>query len=375
MLWEAFKLKQELFQKDPNVYSLILSGGSGTRLWPLSRKSFPKQFLALGNNEKSLLQLTVDRIKNITIPENRWLITTQVQETLCHKQVHNQVSRFIIEPEPRNTGPAIALGAWELLKENPNSIMVIISSDHSIQNVRSFEQTLLDAIQLAKNNFFVTVGIQPTYPATGFGYIEKGLPLDNAGNIISPQKLNEVDATGYSVRSFREKPNLAAAEQFLRTQKYLWNAGIFVWKTKTFWNAFSHLQPEIANAIESMTPANAKEVYALIDKTPIDVAFLEQTSHVACIPAHFDWNDIGSWSAVRECFEQDNAGNKITGDVYTHETKNSLIHTTGPFVSVIGMDNVAVVATPDAILVMPLSRSEDVKKVVQQLELKNKALL
>jgi mannose-1-phosphate guanylyltransferase len=253
--------------------------------------------------------------------------------------------------------------------------MVILSSDHSIQNVRSFEQTIYDAVHLAKQNFFVTIGIQPTYPATGFGYIEQGLPLDIEGNILSPQKLTETAATGYSVRSFREKPNQAAAEQFLRTQKYLWNAGIFVWKTKTFWNAFSHIQPESASLIESITSDNLAEVYSKIENSPIDIAFIEQTSHVACVPANFDWNDVGSWSAVRECFEQDNQGNNVSGDVFHLETKNSVIHSTGPFVSVIGMENIAVIATNDAVLVMPLNRSQDVKKTIQYLEVKNQKLL
>jgi mannose-1-phosphate guanylyltransferase/mannose-6-phosphate isomerase len=368
-------LNHEIFDRAQDIYSIILCGGSGTRLWPLSRKAFPKQFLTLGADNKSLLQLSIERVKNISPSKNRWVVTAKGQEDICSKQVGQQISKILVEPEARNTAPAIALTAWQLMRENPDSIMVIISSDHSIQNVRSFEQTIYDAIQLAKQNFFVTVGIQPTYPATGFGYIEQGLPLDKNGNILSPQKLTENSATGYSVRSFREKPNQAAAEQFLRTQKYLWNAGIFVWKTKTFWNAFSHIQPETASLIETTTPENLAEVYSKIANSPIDIAFIEQTSHVACVPANFDWNDVGSWSAVRECFEQDNQGNTTSGEIYAPETKNSVIHTTGPFVSVIGMDNVAVIATGDAVLVMPLSRSQDVKKTIQYLESKNQKLL
>lgn len=357
------------------IYSIVLCGGSGTRLWPLSRKTFPKQFIALGENQKTLLQLTLDRIKNISPLKNRWLVTAKCQKELCQSQVSQQIAKIIAEPEARNTAPAIALTAWQLMQENPNSIMVILSSDHSIQNVRSFEQTILDAIKLAHNNLFVTVGIQPTYPATGFGYIEQGLPLDAEGNILSPQKLNESTPTGYSVRSFREKPNQAAAEQFLRTQKYLWNAGIFVWKTKTFWNAYSHIQPEAAALIETINEQNIAEVYSKLENLPIDIAFIEQTSHVACVPANFDWNDVGSWAAVRECFEQDSQGNRVSGDVFIHDTKNCVVHTTGPFVSAIGMENVAIVASNDAILVMPLDRSQEVKKTIQYLETNNPKLL
>jgi mannose-1-phosphate guanylyltransferase/mannose-6-phosphate isomerase len=275
-----------------------------------------------------------------------------------------------VEPTARNTAPAIAWAAHELLKVDPASYMVVVSSDHSIQNVRSFEQTLSDAVKLARQDLFVTVGIQPTAPATGFGYIEFGLPLGADGKIVSPSRLDETpqDAVGYAVRSFREKPNLAAAEQFLRTGKYLWNAGIFVWKTQTFWNAFSHLQPEMARIISHATPETLAADYARLENVPIDIAFIEQTSHVACVPARFDWNDVGSWAAVRECFAQDAEGNSVSGDVYLQDTRGSVVHSTGPMVAAIGVEGLCVVATGDAVLVMPLDRSQDVKRVIAHLE-------
>jgi len=369
-------IKNDLFASE-NIYSIILCGGSGTRLWPLSRKLRPKQFLALGGTEDTLLQTSIDRVKNISPEKKRWIVTANAQEGLAKEQTAGSVARIISEPQPRNTAPAVALAAWQLMQQDPDSVMLVLSSDHSIQNVRSFEQTVADAVKLARQNLFVTVGIQPTYPATGFGYIEWGLPLDKNAQILPAAKFNETpqEAVGFSVRSFREKPNQAAAEQFIRTGKYLWNAGIFVWKTRTFWNAFSHPQPEMAKIIENMTPASMATDYAKLESQPIDIAFIEQTSHVACVPALFDWNDVGSWSAVRECFEQDNNGNSIAGDAYVSDTRNSVIHSSGPFVATIGVENLVVVATPDAVLVMPTSRSQDVKKVIAHLEGQNRTQL
>jgi mannose-1-phosphate guanylyltransferase len=369
-------IKNDLFASE-NIYSIILCGGSGTRLWPLSRKLRPKQFLALGGTEDTLLQTSIERVKNISPEKKRWIVTATAQEGLAKEQTSGSVARIISEPQPRNTAPAVALAAWQLMQQDPDSVMLVLSSDHSIQNVRSFEQTVADAVKLARQNLFVTVGIQPTYPATGFGYIEWGLPLDKNAQILPAAKFNETpqEAVGFSVRSFREKPNQAAAEQFIRTGKYLWNAGIFVWKTRTFWNAFSHIQPEMAKIIENMTPASMATDYAKLESQPIDIAFIEQTSHVACVPALFDWNDVGSWSAVRECFEQDNNGNSIAGDAYVSDTRNSVIHSSGPFVATIGVENLVVVATPDAVLVMPTSRSQDVKKVIAHLEGLNRTQL
>ena len=356
--------------KDANIFSIVLCGGSGTRLWPLSRRTHPKQFLKLGGSEVSLLEASVSRVERLSPKEKRWIVTAKGQDQLCKEQVGDKISRILVEPEARNTAAAIAWAAWELMKVDPDSYMLILSSDHSIQNVRSFEKTIQDAVKLASKGYFVTVGIQPTFPSTGFGYIEFGLPLDEQAQILSAKGFQETpqDAIGYAVRSFREKPNLAAAEQFLRTGKYLWNAGLFIWQTKTFWNAFSHIQPEMAAAIESATPENIASVYSQLESTPIDIAFIEQTSHVACVPARFDWNDVGSWSAVRECFEQDAQGNSTSGDVFLSETKGCVVHSAGPFVAAVGVQDIVVIATADAVLVMPTERSQEVKKVVAYLE-------
>lgn len=360
---------EKIFENQ-RVYPIIMCGGSGTRLWPLSRKSSPKQFLSLDGSGLSLLQRSIQRIEKIAPADRRWLVTTQEQMEMVEKQCGSKIGKVLGEPEPKNTAPAIAYAASQLMREDPDSYMVIISSDHSIQNTRSFEQSIADAIQLASQNFFVTIGIEPTFPSTGFGYIECGLPLDENGEILPVSRLQETqdDSLAYAVRSFREKPNKQAAEQFIRTGKYKWNAGIFVWKTATFWNAFSHLQPEMAQSFANVEELGIEKVYKTVENTPIDVAFMEQTSHVACVPARFDWNDVGSWQAVRECFQQDEKGNAVVGNTIAIETTNSVIQSSGPLVATVGLDNIAVIATGDAVLVMPLDRAQDVKKIVEQLK-------
>jgi len=339
-----------------HVHVVILCGGSGTRLWPLSRKNRPKQFLNLDGSSRSLLQKTLDRLKNIAPPERRWLVTTAGQEQLARQQCEDQVGHMLVEPRMRNTAASVALSAHTLLQKDPESYMVILSADHSIQNVRSFEKSLWDALELASHNHFVTLGVQPNYPATGFGYIECGPLLEQFGNL------------GYSVRSFQEKPHAAAALQFLRTGKYLWNAGIFVWKTSEFWAAFSHIQPKMAQALATATAENLADVYGTLPSLPIDVAFMEQTAHLACVPASFDWNDVGSWASVGDSFQRDAHGNSVVGQVFMSDSKNMVIHSSGPFVCALGLKDIVVVATEDAILVTHVDAVQDVKKVIAHLE-------
>lgn len=332
-----------------HVYSVILAGGSGTRLWPLSSKTMPKQYLSFVPSAKTFLQLTLERCQNISLPQNQIVVTTQEQEKICraHLEHYHYKGQIIVEPAARNTTAAIALVAWELLQKDADSFMIILPSDHYIQNFVLFESTISDAIELAKQDYFVVIGIQPTHPATEFGYIELGDKL----------------SIGYHVNSFREKPDYSTAEKFLRTNNYLWNAGMFVWKTKTFWQTFASIQPTIAQQIQSIHSHNRDEIYQSLENIPIDISFMEKAKSIACVRAQFDWNDIGSWSAIRECFSQDVNGNSIHGNVHAMNVKNCIVHSSGQFVSVIGLENVGVIVTKDAILVTSLTHAQDVKKM------------
>ncbi len=348
-----------LFEKH-NAYAVVLCGGAGTRLWPLSRQNKAKQFLALGGAADTLLQASLRRLDSMIPPQKRWLVLSPSQKSLALEQCANQIGRCVVEPEARNTAPAVALAAWQLLQQDPSSTMIILSSDHAIGNIHGFEESLARAVQLASEDNFVVIGIRPTFPSTGFGYIETAQNLEHGG---------------FRVASFREKPNEVTATEFLKKGTYLWNAGMFIWKTQTFWKAFSELQPEIARQIESTNDSNLANIYAQIPKMPIDIAFMEKTRNVACVPSLFDWNDIGSWAAVRECFPLDKNGNSLSGDVAAIETTNSVVHSSGPFVATVGVNNLVVVATPDAVLVMPQEASQDVKKVVTHLSQNNRTNL
>ena len=345
---EAFKKK--------NVTCVILCGGSGTRLWPLSRRATPKQFLCLGGSQESLLQLSLKRVSGVCEPSRRWIVTARGQEKLTAAQSEGLGGKIIVEPEARNTAAAVCLSAWHLKQQDPDAIMIVLSSDHMIQNQGSFEKTLLEAVEVAEKGYFVTVGIEPSYPATGFGYIEKGSPIEGS-------------RSGFSVRSFREKPHQAAAEQFLRSGRYLWNAGIFIWRVSDFWKEFSLVNKDFMRHFEgAQSQADLDSMYKLLPQVPIDIAFIEQTDKVACVPASFDWDDVGSWPAVRDCFARDTTGNSFAGDVVAIDTKNCVVQASDVLVATIGIEDLVVVATKDAILVCRADRAQDVKAVVKQLE-------
>lgn len=349
-----------------HIHSMVLCGGSGTRLWPLSRNGFPKQFLALGDKNRSLLQETIERLTPLSPPERRWLILAPSHEILAREQLGKLVGHTIVEPEARNTAAAVVLAAWELRKVDPEGIMVVVSADQVIEPMAAFAETMRRAVALAEENCFVVAGIRPTYPATGFGYIEVGGPLGATGESREP--------LGFAVSRFKEKPDQATAESFLRQGNFLWNAGMFIWKVSTFWAALREIRPDFTKPFEESFEENGHgskslaEIYAGLPREPIDVAFIEKATNVACVPALFDWNDVGSWGAVGECYPGDAANNVTSGDVALFESRDCVIHSEGPLVAGVGLENLVVVATSDAVLVIPKERSQDVKLVVEHLK-------
>ena len=340
------------------VHVVILCGGSGTRLWPLSQEDRPKQFLALGGSDQTLIQKAVKRLENVAPTQNRLLVLGPKHEKIAREQVGDRVGNFLIEPEARNTAPAVLLAAFAIQKKDPDAVMVVVHSDHLIETEEQFEHTLQTAIDVARHQMkFVVLGIRPTFPSTGFGYIELGSKLDR------PHDSGGISV--FDVLSFHEKPDYDTAKSFLQKRNYMWNAGMFIWSVQNFLDEANRVLPEITHkmADSKFTLENYKE----LPKVSIDVGFMEKAHRIACVPAEFSWQDIGTWGSVRDAFIRDPAGNVASGDVFLLDTSNSVIHSEGPTIAALGCNNLVIVATKDSVLVMPESKGQDVKHVADWL--------
>jgi mannose-1-phosphate guanylyltransferase len=348
--------------KMKKVHVVILCGGSGTRLWPLSKEERPKQFLALGGSEETLIQKAVKRLENISVKENRWLVLGAKHEKIAKEQVGKQVDNFLIEPEARNTGPAVILAALAIQKKDPDAIMVVVHSDHLIETEAQFEHTLNTAIQVADvQNKFVILGIRPTFPSTGFGYIELGPKLEAHGAQDAPLT--------FEVLSFREKPDYETARSFLEKGNYMWNAGMFIWGVQNFLTEAKKVLPEVT--VKMSSPQFSMNDYRELPKVSIDVGFMERIKNIACVPAEFSWQDIGTWGSVLDAFMRDSSGNVTSGDVFLLDTSNSVVHSEGPTIAAIGCNNLVIVASKDAVLVMPEGKGQEVKHVTEWLAKRN----
>ena len=345
------------------IIPIIMAGGSGTRLWPLSRSLYPKQFLSL-INENSLLQETLKRLDGLNcLPpvivsnnEHRFIVAEQL------RQFGVDDFQIILEPVGRNTAPAVALAALKALELHGDHHMLVLAADHAIQDIEAFHAAVLAAEQESVDNKLVTFGIVPTKPETGYGYIKKGEQVKNSV---------------FKVNSFVEKPDLETAKNYLEQKCYLWNSGMFMFKASVYLDELKKFRPDILAACkESLSSASTdldfirlnSDVFAECPDESIDYAVMEKTQDCVVIPLDADWSDIGSWTSLWEISEKDEHENVSHGDVINYNSRNNYIYSEGSLISTVGVNNLIIVQTKDALLVAQQDNVQDIKKIVEILK-------
>ena len=354
------------------LYPVIMAGGSGSRLWPLSRQLNPKQFLALADAQLSMLQATIRRLDGLEVGLPR-LICNEQHRFLAAEQLRQlgmEQANILLEPVGRNTAPAIALAALQALGEADDPLLLVLAADHLIQDVAAFHASIRSALPLAAAGKLVTFGIVPTHPETGYGYIEKGHALAD---------------DGYVVNRFVEKPDLATARDYLASGDHFWNSGMFLFRARRYLEALARFQPAMLTACRAALAGGAQDMhftrvdaqaFAACPEDSIDYAVMEplcnaaegSSSDVAMVPLDAGWSDIGSWSALWEVGARDADGNLFKGDVLGQATRNSYVHADSRLVATVGVEDLVIVETQDAVLVAHKDQVQDVKQIVERLK-------
>ena len=353
-----------------HIVPVILSGGAGTRLWPLSRELYPKQLLPL-LSENSLLQETAARVNGTAFgaplivcnDEHRFIIAEQL------RLLEITPRAIVLEPVARNTGPAVAAAAQMLASQDQDALMLVLPSDHAIQDVAAFHKAVETAAATARTGRLVTFGITPERPETGYGYIKRGAPLEKI-------------AGAYAIERFVEKPDTRTAEGYLAEGKWSWNSGMFLFPARLFLDELRRFEPAMAAAVADSVGSSrrdldftrlAKDGFSRAPARSVDYAVMEKTDKAAVVPASLGWNDVGAWSALWDIGQKDNAGNVVVGDVIAHETSNSYLRSDRMLLATLGINDAVVVATSDVVLVASKDRVQEVKKIVDQLKAKNRS--
>ena len=358
------------------IIPIILCGGTGSRLWPLSRKSYPKQFINLINDDEyTLLQKTykrIESIENICKPiiicneEHRFIVAHQM------KEIDSEPSEIVLEPEGKNTTPAITIAALKVIEKFSNTnidpILLILSSDHVINDIRNFQLTIKQSISHAKKGNLVIFGVSPNYPSTSYGYIK------------SEDEINQNNYLVSKVDQFIEKPDEKTAKLLIKDKKYSWNSGMFVFKANTIYDEIKNFAPEILKNCEICLKKSVNDLdFFRLDKNSflncenisIDVAVFEKTNKAVVVPLNCGWNDIGSWESLWEISKKDIRGNSLNGKVLIHDTQDSLIRSEDKLVVSIGLENVIIIETKDAVLVAKKNCAQDLKNIVSLMKKKD----
>ena len=340
-----------------NLYCLILAGGRGTRLWPLSRESLPKQFLSVNENE-SLLLGTLKRAARLVAEENISVVLEERQRPLIEENLRcadfSGKIKIVAEPVGRNTAPALLLGTLGIASEDEDAVVMVLPSDHVVGDDGSFRDHVRRAVSLAEEGYIACFGITPSAPETGYGYIEGGEPLRDGG---------------LGIKRFVEKPGAEVAGEYLLSGNFFWNSGMFVFRARTMIDEYAALCPEVYGPIrEAFNGEVGMDVYAGLPSVPVDRAVMEKTSRGAVIPSSFRWSDVGSWRLLYEFSPKDSRGNVLEGDVILKGTEDSLVRSTSRLVCVAGLRNVAVIETGDAVFVSDLDRSNEAGAFAERLK-------
>lgn len=335
------------------LHGVILAGGSGTRFWPQSRKKNPKQFLSIAGSE-SMIQMTVDRLSSLIPVENQWIVangshTEIIQVHLPHLPLEN----ILVEPVGKNTAPAIGLAALQILEKDPEGMMLVLPADHLISNVDGFLSCVKNGVEMLRqeSDLLLTFGIVPTSPETGYGYIHAGRPIDK----------------GYYVQGFIEKPSKDRAQTLLSDGGYYWNSGMFLWKASIIAEKIRQYLPAVYEGLICYRKGD-REAYSKIPSISVDYGVLEKDENIAVIPAEIGWNDIGSWTSLEDVLKQTPEGNAVHGTHICIDTQGSIIFSPKKLVATIGIRDLVIVDTDDALLICHKDQAQDVKKLVDRLK-------
>lgn len=353
------------------VTAVIMAGGKGERFWPKSRKSLPKQFLSLTDDGKTMIQLTIERLKKIVDIDDVYIVTNKDYRDLVIEQINGiPEENILLEPMAKNTAPCIGLAAMHIKKKYKDAVMVVLPSDHLIKYNEIYIDTLKEAIEVSEEDKnLITIGITPSYPETGYGYI-------NFGRDENDIERNNV----YRVKRFVEKPNLDTAKEYLASGRYLWNSGMFVWKSSTILENFQKLMPNMYEGLNKIYETiGSDEEESILQREftkfkgeSIDYGIMERAGNIYTIPGSFGWDDVGSWLSLERINRTNDDGNVIKGNVITINSKNSIIQAQDKLIATIGIDDLVIVDTDDALLISNKSNTQEVKKVIENLKICNR---